>query len=106
MGWGNNVFTYDRSRSVRLFSGVSRSLAQLGAIVEGVHPPIRLLANVDNPAQVQALWRLHLPLQPIFLVWLVPFAALVFLACLLAWAYRGHRSPSAYSFQGLEHGSH
>ena len=104
MGWGNNVFTYDQSRSVKLFSGVSSSLEQLGAIAEGVHPPIRLLADDENQAQVQAMWRLHR--QLLFLAWLVPVAALVFLVCLLGWAYRRHRSPSTHSFSGLEHGCH
>ena len=104
MGWGNNVFTYDQSRSAKLFSDVSSSLEQLGAIAEGVYPSIRLLADDENQAQVQAMWRLHL--QLIFLAWLVPVAALVFLVCLLGWTYRRHRSPSAYSFPGLEYGCH
>lgn len=104
MEWGNNVFTYDRSRSVRVFSGVSRSLEQLGAIGEGVHPQVRLLANADNLAQVQAMWRLHLHL--LLLAWLVPLAALVFLACLLVWVYRRYRSPPTSFFRGLQHGGH
>jgi hypothetical protein len=102
MGWGNNVFTYDRSLSVRLFSGVSRSLEQLGAILEGVHPPVRLLANADNRAQVQAMWRLHLHL--LVLVWLVPLAALVFLTCVVAWMYRRYTWLPASFFQDLQHG--
>lgn len=102
MGWGNNVFTYDRSQSVRVFSGVSRALEQLGAIVEGVHPPIRLLASADNQAQVQAMSRLHRHL--LFLVWMVPLAGLLFLSCLVAWVRRRHASSSF--FQGLQHGRH
>ena len=94
----------DQSHSVKLFSDVFSSLEQLGAIAKGVHPPIRLLVDDENQAQVQAIWRLHL--QLIFLAWRVPVAALVFLVCLLDWAYRRHRSLSAYSFSGLEHGCH
>ncbi len=100
MGWGNNVFTYDRSQSVRVFSGVSRALEQLGAIVEGVHPSIRLLVSVDNQAQVQAMWRLHIHL--LILVWVVPLAGLLFLSCLVAWVCRRYASPSF--FQGFQHG--
>ena len=104
MGWGNNVFTYDQSRFVKIFSDASSLLEQLGAIAEGVYPPIRLLADNENQAQVQAMWRLHR--QLIFLAWLIPVAALVFLVCLLGWAYRRHKSPPAYPFPSLEHGGH
>ena len=90
MGWGNNVFTYDRARSVRLFSGVSRSLEQLGAIVQGVYPPIRLLVDAHNQAQAVALWRLHWHL--LLVAGLVPLSALVSFACFLAWACRRNRS--------------
>ena len=101
MWWGNNVFTYDRSLSVRLFSGVSRSLEQLGAIVQGVHPSVRLLANADNHAQVQALWRLHFHL--LIVAGLMFLSAMVSLVCFLAWSRLRYRSPSASLSPGLEY---
>jgi hypothetical protein len=60
--WGNNPFSYDQAASVRMFSPVSRSLAQLGAILQGVHPHIHVLATPENRARIDALRqvRLHL----------------------------------------------
>ena len=60
--WGNQAFAYDSAWNVRTFEGVSRSLAQFGAIVQGVHPRIRVLATAQNAPQVAALQqvRLHL----------------------------------------------
>lgn len=46
--WGNNVFTVDAALPVRAFTGVSRALEQLGAIVAGVQPAIRMIAGPDN----------------------------------------------------------
>jgi hypothetical protein len=57
--WGNSPFTYDSAWSVRTFEGTSRSLAQLGAILQGVHPRIRILATEQNAPQVAALRRLR-----------------------------------------------
>ncbi len=78
MWWGNNVFTYDRTRSVRLLSGISQSLSQLGSIVEGVYPKIRILDDPINRPQVGALVRLRMHL--IF----VTVVGLVSLFCLIA----------------------
>ena len=60
--WGDQAFAYDRAWSVRTFEGVSRSLAQFGAIAQGVHPRIRILATAQNAPQVAALRqvRVHL----------------------------------------------
>ena len=63
MPWGNNVFTVDSSPTVRLFSGKSRSLEQLGAIVEGVMPSVRLLAEPENGRRRAAMHSLRLQLQ-------------------------------------------
>ena len=104
LGWGNNVFTYGRSRFVKMFSNSSNLLKQVGAIANGAYPPIRLLANYKNQTQIQAMWHLHQ--QLIFLAWLIPLAALVFLICFLGWACRRHKSLSAYSLPSLQHGCH
>ena len=101
MGWGSNVFTYDRAWSVRLFSGVSRSLEQVGAIVQGVHPPVRLLVDTGNQAQAQALWRLHWHL--LFVVGLTLVCVLALLACLGAWVFQQRRSTPATPNGGLAH---
>lgn len=99
MGWGNNVFTYDRALSVRLFSGVSRSLEQLGAIVQGVHPPVRLLVTAGNQAQSQALWRLHWHLLLVGV--LVPVLALISFFCFLMGARR--QSQLLHPREGFAH---
>ncbi len=61
--WGNNVHTVDASWPVRWFDGRSRSLEQLGTMVIGVQPPLRLIAESGNAPQRAALqalrWRLH-----------------------------------------------
>lgn len=53
--WGTNPFTYEQSWSVRHFSPLSRSLAQVGAMVQGVHPHVHVLIAADNQEEVQAL---------------------------------------------------
>ena len=40
--WDNNPFDHEQSWSVRTLAGVSRSLAQLGAIEPGVQPHIHV----------------------------------------------------------------
>lgn len=59
MWWGNNVFTYDRALLVRTFSGVSRSLEQLGGIVQGVSPGMSWMLNESNQGRADALRRLR-----------------------------------------------
>lgn len=56
---GNNVFSYDRALLVRAFAGISRSLEQLGGIVQGVYPGVRILAEEANQAQSTAMKRLR-----------------------------------------------
>jgi hypothetical protein len=57
--WGNNPFDYERAAAVRWFSPVSRSLAQLGAIAQGVLPRPHLLASASNGRQIEALARVR-----------------------------------------------
>jgi hypothetical protein len=57
--WGEQAFAYDQALAVRTFDGRSRALAQLGAIVQGVHPRIRILETPNNSSQVAALRRLR-----------------------------------------------
>lgn len=62
MWWGNNVFTYDRALLVRASGGVSRSLEQMGGVLQGVHPTIRILAEPGNQAQREHMGRLRIHL--------------------------------------------
>jgi hypothetical protein len=57
--WGNNPFDYERSIAVRSLAPVSRSLAQLGAIVQGVQPHAQALATAQNGSQRRAMERLR-----------------------------------------------
>lgn len=59
MWWGNNVFSYDRALLVRALGGVSRSLEQMGGILQGVHPAIRILAEPGNQAQRERVRQLR-----------------------------------------------
>lgn len=79
MWWGNNVFAYDRALLVRTFSGYSRSLEQLGGIVQGISPPVRLMVTELNRDKADALWHLHI--QLIVVAWVGPMAALASLFC-------------------------
>lgn len=60
--WGNNLMTYDRALMVRMFSGWSRSLEQLGGIVQGVSLPMKILVTEVNQQQKHAMWRLRMHL--------------------------------------------
>lgn len=51
MWWGNNVFEYDQASLVQLLGGVHRALEQLGGVMSGVHPGIRILATEQNAVQ-------------------------------------------------------
>jgi hypothetical protein len=57
--WGNNPFDYERSIAVRSLAPLSRSLAQVGAIVEGVQPHAHALATAHNAAQRRAMRQLR-----------------------------------------------
>jgi hypothetical protein len=88
--WGNNPFTYDQAFSVRVLSPLSRPLAQLGAMLQGVHPHIHVLATADNLPQRDALRgvRLHL--------WVVVasvVAGLILVVAALVQSRMKHRRP-------------
>lgn len=53
--WGNNLFTYDGNPVVRGLATLSRSLEQVGGIVAGVQPRLRVLAEPGNAAQREAM---------------------------------------------------
>lgn len=81
MWWGNNVFTYDRALLVRTFSGVSRSLEQLGGIAQGVFPPVKLMVTEANRDQASALWRLRFHLFVAACVCVLAFVAFLLSLC-------------------------
>lgn len=89
--WGNNPFAYEQAASVRWLSPVSRSLAQLGAIVQGVQPPPYLLANADNAPQIDALQRVRLHLKAVLVLGVAGLAGLATTFVLR----RGRRSTGA-----------
>jgi hypothetical protein len=65
--WGTNPFSYEQASSVRLLSPLSRALAQLGAMAQGVHPHIHVLATVENRSKIEALRRVRLHLSAVLL---------------------------------------
>ncbi len=81
MWWGNNVFEYDRASLVQLLGGVHRALEQLGGVVSGVHPGIRILATEQNAVQQDAMRMLRVRLWAaavlgalcclFFVIWLI-----------------------------------
>lgn len=75
--WGNNLFTYNNAGLVRAFSGVSRSLEQLGGIVQGVHPTMRILAEPGNQAQRDDMQRLRF--QVLLVGWIVGVIVALFM---------------------------
>lgn len=58
--WGNNLFAYDSNPVVRGLGTLSRSLEQIGGIVAGVQPRIRVLSEPGNAPQRQAMASLRL----------------------------------------------
>lgn len=87
--WGEQTFAYDRAWAVRTFDGHSRSLAQMGAILQGVHPRIRILATAQNAPQVAAMRRLRVHLLAV--AGLVVAAAASMAACTVAILVRRRR---------------
>ena len=57
--WGNNVFSYDQALLVRSFGPLSRSLEQLGGIVQGVYPGVAIVAEPGNDRQLTAMHHLR-----------------------------------------------
>lgn len=83
LSWGNNVFSYDRALLVRTLGLLSRSLEQLGAMAQGVYPPIHVLGDADNAPQVASLVRLRRHLLVVAVVFAV--ALLTLTAGLVGW---------------------
>jgi len=90
MWWGNNVFEYDQAPLVRALGGVHRAAEQLGGVVSGVHPQIRILAVPENATQREVIHGLR--------VRLLAVTVFAFLACVffVAWLFRRRvtRSPA------------
>lgn len=76
LSWGNNVFSYDRALLVRTLGPMSRSLEQLGAIAQGVYPPIHVLGDPGNAPQVASLVRLRRHLSVVVGVFVVALLVL------------------------------
>jgi len=90
--WGNNVFSYDRAPLVRAFGKVSRSLEQLGGIIQGAYPGVRILADEASQEQLAAMQRLRWHL---FLVaGIVLLALLGVLVSVIGWRRARVRLPS------------
>lgn len=87
--WGNNVQSYDEAALVRELGGVSRALAQLGGIAQGVQPLVRILPTPTNRGMAQDLMRLRWHL--LLVAWFVPLALLA--AASLAWPSGGRSVP-------------
>ena len=79
MWWGNNVFEYDREPLVRALGGTHRALEQLGGVVIGAYPRIRILETTENLPQREAIAALRVRLISVVVV------ALISAACLLVW---------------------
>ena len=90
--WGANPFSYDSAWSVRLFDGRSRSLAQFGAIVQGVHPRIHTVPTPQSVSDVAAMVRLRWHLLAVGL--LTALAALGAGACTIVLRARRGQGPS------------
>jgi hypothetical protein len=54
--WGNNVFSYDDNKWVRLAAKYSRSLEQVIAILLGVHPKIYIIETKENIKTIESLY--------------------------------------------------
>ncbi|AWI79758.1 transglutaminase [Parazoarcus communis] len=91
MWWGNNVFEYDDSTLVRVLGNTHRALEQLGGVVAGVHPQIRILAYRDNQPQREAMERLRLRLIAIL------FSGAVSFVLLLLWMWSRRRATRAFA---------
>ena len=95
MWWGNNVFTYDLSLPVRTFSGVSRSLEQLGGIALGVTPSLQPIVTAENRDRVNSLWRLRM--QLFIVAWVATLAIVAAVLCWVATVRVRRRLPGGTS---------
>lgn len=89
MWWGNDVFTYDQTFVVKIFSGRSRMLEQMGSIIVGAHPKLKLMVDDSNQEAVDAILRLrfHMILVGCF----GTISALSLLFCSLKWIHACRR---------------
>lgn len=101
MWWGNNPHTYDQGMLVRALMPVSYTLSQLGGIVQGLFPGLRVLATPDNQAQLQALRALKRQLQGVLVV--VAVAGTGLLVSLVGWqrASRGLQVGRSVAEDGM-----
>lgn len=83
MWWGANVFTYDRAVLVRAFSGISRSLEQLGGIAQRVHPGMMILNEPGNQPQRDRMMQLRSQLVVVGLVGGSAFLSMLICALVL-----------------------
>ena len=95
---GNNVFEYDQSALVRGFGAAHRALEQLGGIVAGVHPGIRILETADNAAQREAMRWLRVRLLAVVVLSLAALGCLM--AWIIAWRRSRHRELSFHRSEG------
>ena len=72
--WGNNPFSYENAPAVQALSPVSRPLAQLGAIAQGVQPHAVGLVTASNDGQMAAMYRLTWQVRAVMLLVLLGFA--------------------------------
>ena len=92
MWWGNNVFEYDQAPLVQALGSVHRAAEQLGGVVSGVHPGIRILATEQNVAQRETMQMLRIRL------WVVTVLGVLCCLFFVAWLFR-RRSRSADDIQ-------
>jgi hypothetical protein len=81
--WGSAIYRYDDALLVRALGPLSRSLEQLGGIVQQVHPRIRVLVEDGNRARFDAMQRLQRRLRATAAVALL--SLLVALYCAVRW---------------------
>ena len=94
MWWGNNPHTFDQALLVRTLTPVSYTLGQLGGLVQGLFPRIRVLATPENALQREAMRRLRLQIGLVMAVG--GSAALVLLVSLvMAWRAGRHAVAGA-----------
>lgn len=99
--WGNNPFSYEGSTAVRLLSPVARPLAQVGAIVQGVHPKAVGLELDVNAERREAMKRLAWQTKVVGLLMLFGF---VLLCWVLVQRMRATRRDRSKAYSAFPHG--
>lgn len=85
MQWGNNVFTYDRLIVKHMLGRLSRALEQFDALISGVTPRVKLLADDRNQAEIAEMWQLRTHLLVVAFV--DALAVVMLFVCLAGWAH-------------------